>query len=400
MLYNYEVLTKEGKKEIGGIEAASQDVASDILHRRGFVVISIKQKRTPFYFRRLRFLERIGPKEVMIFSRQLATLFEAKVPLVQSLHTLADQTTNPYFRERITKIVNDIEAGTTFSESLSRHPDIFSPLYYNMVKSGEAAGKLQEVLLYLADNIEREFDLRRKVISSLIYPAFVLVGFFVVSVILIVVIVPKITSILVESGQKLPFTTSLILGVSTFLRYAGIPLLVLFIAGIIVLWNLIQIPRFKKIADAFLIDIPILGDLFRKIYLARFANSLSTLMTGGLPIIQAMQISADVVGNSVFKEIILSAGEAVRGGALISSVFDVSPEIPPLVTQMIAVGEKTGKLDQVLLSLAKFYRREVDAALDVLVSLIEPILIVVLGIGVGFLVAAVLVPVYNLAGTF
>lgn len=400
MLYNYEVLTKEGKKEIGEIEAANQDVASDILHRRGFVVISIKQKRTPFYFRRLGFLERIGPKEVMIFSRQLATLFEAKVPLVQSLHTLADQTTNPYFRERITKIVSDIEAGTTFSESLSRHPDIFSPLYYNMVKSGEAAGKLQEVLLYLADNIEREFDLKRKVISSLIYPAFVLVAFFVVSIILIVVIVPKITSILVESGQKLPFTTSLILGVSTFLRYAGIPLLVLFIAGIIVLWNLIQIPRFKKIADAFLIDIPILGDLFRKIYLARFANSLSTLMTGGLPIIQAMQISADVVGNSVFKEIILSAGEAVRGGALISSVFDVSPEIPSLVTQMIAVGEKTGKLDQVLLSLAKFYRREVDAALDVLVSLIEPILIVVLGIGVGFLVAAVLVPVYNLAGTF
>ncbi|MBI2451199.1 MAG: type II secretion system F family protein [Parcubacteria group bacterium] len=400
MLFHYEVLTKEGKREEGEIEAANQDVAVDLLHQRGFVIASISSKQVPFYLQRLKIFERISQKEVMIFSRQLATLFEAKVPLVQSLHALADQTTNFYFRERIQKIVSDIEGGTTFSESLSRHPDIFGPLYYNMIKSGEVAGKLQEVLLYLADNIEREFDLKRKVISSLIYPAFVLTGFFIVAAIMIVVIVPKITGVLLESGQELPFSTSLILGVSTFLRYAGLPLLILLIGGVILLVNLIQVPRFRKIFDAFLIDVPILGDLFRKIYLARFANSLGTLMTGGLPIIQAMQISADVVGNSVYKEIILSAGEAVRGGRFISAVFDVSPEIPPLVTQMIAVGEKTGKLDQILTSLAKFYRREVDAALDVLVSLIEPVLIVILGIGVGFLVAAVLVPVYNLAGVF
>ena len=401
MQFSYQVRTRQGDVKSGTVEAQSRDAAIDVLQRSNFIIIDLEgADATPFFARRIKLFKRVPRKEVVIFSRQISTLFEAKVPLLESLKTMMDQTSNPTFKDALLDIVKSVDAGASLSKALAGHRKIFSEFYVNMVKSGEASGKLEEVFKYLADGLEREYYLLQKVRGAITYPAFIVFGFVSVMFVMMVWVVPNLTSILKETGAEMPLLTRAVIGVSdAFASYWWLIIMVLLslVGG---LWYYVITPRGRALWHAVQLKIPLFGGMFRKFYLARMADSLSVLIQGGLPIVEAIEITADVVRNGVFRAILLETAEQVKKGNTISSVFRVKKDIPVMVTQMVFVGEETGKLDSTLKAAANFYHKEVTVMMDNLVTLIEPILILLLGVGVAILLVAVLMPMYNIAQNF
>lgn len=402
MKFNYNARTPEGELRSGSIEAATLDIAIASLQRRSMIIISIKPEEdsVPFYAKSFALFEHVKQKDIVVLSRQLSTLFEAKVPVVESLKIITSEMDSPLLRMEITGVLDDIQGGAAMSQAMTRHPRVFSPFYINMVKSGEESGKLDEIFTYLADYLERSYELTTRARNALIYPAFVLVAFVAVMVLMLTVIVPNLATILQETGQELPIYTKIIIGLSDFLRNFG--LLIFLVLGLAVafVWRYIQTDVGRFALHRFQINIPIIGNLYRRLSLSRIADNLQTLISGGIPVVRAMEITAEVVGNDVYRNIILDSIESIKGGSSISNALGKYEDIPPLLTQMIRIGEETGRLDHILKSLATFYRKEVNNLVDNLVNLIEPILILVLGLGVGLLVAAILVPLYGVTGSF
>lgn len=400
MKYNYFARTKEGIIQTGTIEAVSQAAAIQALQAHQLVVIRIEPARQgPLLARKIKFFERVKDKELVLFSRQLAILISSDVPLVQSLKTLTQQTDNVYFEEVLFKISNDVEGGLIFSKALAKYPKIFSPLYINLIKSGEVAGQLKESLEYLADHLEKDYYLRSRVKGAMIYPAFILSTFIIIGIIMLITVVPQLISLLEETGQELPLPTKIFIGVSTFLRTWGWLIGIIFIGGLIAFWRWVMTPLGRDFWDKLILKLPIFGKILQQTYLARLAENLSTLIKGGLMIMQALTVTGEVVGNTVYRRIIFQARDEVRIGNTISSVLGKHPkQFPPLVIQMMQTGEKTGRIEFILKNLASFYTKEVDAIVGNLTQIIEPILIIALGLIVGGLVAAVLMPIYNLAG--
>lgn len=398
MQFKYKARTPAGEQREGLIEARMMDAAIEALHRANLIVTAIKPaEETSLFKTDLKIFGGIKQRDVVIFSRQLSTLFQAKVPVMQSLRTLAAETGNAQFQKIIGEILDDVSGGSSLSQSMAKHPAAFSRFYISMIRAGEESGKLEEVFSYLADYLERSYTLTSKARNALMYPAFVLAAFIGVIVVMLIVVIPRLTSIFSELGQEVPFYTQIIIAVSSFLRHYGVFLLVVLAALGVVGWRFLKTQRGIEIFDEVKIRVPIVGLLMKKIYLARLTDNLSTLILAGIPIIRALEITADVVVNEVYRKIIFDAVESVKAGNTISYSFDKYREIPALVTQMIRIGEESGKLDFILKNTSGFYQRDVDNLLENFVSLIEPILIVILGIGVGGLVAAVLVPLYNLA---
>lgn len=400
-IFNYQARSKEGDVQAGRVEAPNKKTAAEILHRHGLVVIVIEEmKETPIYARRLKFFEKIKAKDLVIFTRQLTTLFEAEVPLVIALQTVARQTENLSFREKIFEISADVEGGSSFSGAISQHSDVFSDFYVQMTRAGEVSGKMDEVLGYLANHIERDYEVASKVKGAMIYPAFVISGFVIAVSVMMVFVIPNLTSVLEQSGQDLPALTNIIIGSSVFVRSYWYIMLIALVGGAIFFARYIKTEKGKEIWDRVQLNLPIFGGILRKVYLFRFSESLSTLIEGGLPITRALSISAEVTGNTVYKNIIKEAQEQVRGGGRIGESLLANKDIPPLVTQMVSVGEQAGKLVAVLKNVARFYQKDVDNAVDNIASLIEPILIVIMGLGVGLLVAGIMLPIYNMVGAF
>ena len=398
MQFNYQGRTPEGEARSGVVEARSLDAAVEVLQRSNVIVTEVRPAgAAPLLGRRLAFFDRVSSRDLVIFSRQLSTLFQAKVPVTQSLRTLAAETESVGLREAAGTILDDVSGGASLSQALGRHPDIFSRFYISMVRAGEEAGKLEEVFLYLADYLERTYALVSKARNALMYPAFVLVAFIGVIIVMLVVVIPRLTAIFADLGQAVPLYTRIIIAISQFLQAWGIVLLMLVAVAAVAAWRYARTARGRLGFDPLKIQLPIIGNLLRKIYLTRLADNLSTLIVAGIPIIRALEITADVVSNRVYQQIINDAAESVKAGNTISVSFEKYREIPPLITQMIRVGEESGKLDFILKSAAGFYQRDVDNLLENFVSLIEPALIIFLGLGVGVLVAAVLVPLYNLS---
>ena len=399
MQFNYQARNKEGEVQIGMIEASGKEVAASLLQKFGLYVTLLEaSEEKPIWARKIKLFERISRKEIVLFSRQLSILFKSEVPLLEALRTLSKQLKSP-FREEIMKIAEEIEGGTRLSQALSQHPKIFSPFFVGMVKSGEASGKLSEALLYLADHLEREYQLNSKIKGAMIYPVFLFGVLFLVGLVMIFYVLPQMTQVLKESGQELPLLTRFVIGFADFLRTKWYLIILPVILIVFFVSRYIKTKEGKKSLDKFSLKVPLLGSFLKMINLARFAENLSTLISGGLPIAQALEITAEVVGNTSYKEIILETREAVRRGETISSVLEKYPQIvSPLVTQMTIVGERTGQLDNALKNVVDFYQKEVDRGVDNFLGLIEPILIVFLGLVIGGFLAAVLLPLYNLGG--
>ena len=398
MLYKYEATTPEGETKTGTIEAASRDIAIAALQRRSLIIIGLEETGKGFFFsREFTFINRVKPRDIVILSRQLSTLFEAKVPVLTSLQLLASETENPALRKKLSELLDDIQGGASISEAMSRQPAVFSKFFASMVRSGEESGKLDEVFSYLASYLERNYELTSKARSALVYPAFIIVAFVAVIILMLMMVIPQLSSILKETGQELPVYTKFIIGVSDFLRDYGVFALIALILGLIALFFYYRTPQGKFAFSRFQISIPYLGDLFKKLYLGRIMDNLETLLSSGISAVRSLELTSEVIENDIYRKILLESVTSVKSGSSISESFSRYEEMPGLVIQMVRVGEETGKLAFVLKTLSHFYKREVDTAIETLMSLIEPALIIVLGGGVGLLVAGILGPIYNIS---
>lgn len=400
MTYKYQSRNQDGQLINGIIEASSEEAAVELLQKQRLIIINITPDTTPIYKRNINFFQRVSNYDLVVFSRQLSFLFGAKIPLVQALQTLSDQTINPKFKKIINEITRNVDAGMSLSKSMAMHKDIFSGFYISLIKSGEIAGKLEEVLNYLADFQEREYILLHKIKSSLSYPIFVVFTFSIVIILMFVYVVPQLTGVFKETGVELPLTTKAIIFISDTLRNYYIIFIVFIFALIGGLMYFKKTEYGKNFIDRLKLKIPYFNTLFQKLYLSRFADTFSTMIVGGLPIAQALEITSEVINNTVFRDILLEAESQVKKGSMISVTLKKYQEIPPLFVQMISIGEVTGKLDLTLKNLAGFYQKEIDSTVDNIVSLIEPVLIVVLGIFVAIFVISLLLPIYNVAQTF
>ena len=397
MLYRYEATTTDGQKESGTIEAANIDIAVSSLQRRNLIIISIKPaEKQPFWKRNVTFLERIKQRDIVILSRQLSTLFEAKVPVLDSFKILAAEMENPALKRVLNELVQEIQGGMSMSSAMARHPEVFSKFYVSMVKSGEQSGKLDETFSYLADYLERSYELASRAKSAFIYPIFVIVVFLLVMVLMMVFVVPKLTDIIEEMRQEIPFYTQVVIAISEFLRNFGVFILLVLAVGIFFAWRYSKTPKGKALVSRIQLSIPFFGTLYRKFYLSRITDNLETLLSSGIPAVRALEITSEVVGNKVYEDILLDSANSVKGGNSISDSFSRFDIIPSLVTRMVKIGEESGKLNYILKVLAKFYKQEVDNTVRNLVSLIEPVMIIVLGIAVGFLLLSILGPIYSM----
>ena len=399
MLFIYKALDSGGRPMNGSIDALNIEVAINALQRRGFSIGSIVPASKEAFFKRdLAFWKRVSSKDVVILSRQISTLFEAQVSALRVFRLLAAETTNQILRNLLVEVSDEIQAGSSISKALSKHPQAFSSFYVSMVRSGEEAGKLDQIFGYLADYLERTYEVTSKAKNALVYPVFVILTFIAVMVLMFTTVIPSISAILVESGQAIPIYTRAVLAISSFFVNYGWLLLILVIAGGLFLWQFVKTPKGRYAFSEFKIKVPYIGTLFRKLYLSRIADNMHTQLSAAIPIVKSLEITAEVVDNAVFENALALATEAVKGGSSIADAFAKSSVIPGIMIQMIKVGEESGELGSILETMARFYRREVTNAVDTLVSLIEPALIILLGLGVGFLLAAVLMPIYNIAG--
>lgn len=400
MQFYYRIRTQKGDVRTGTLEAAHRDGAVAILQRNNFIIVSLEEKSPMPLLAFLKDFFGVSPKEIVIFSRQMSTLLEAKVSILESLKTMMDQTSDIVFKDVLLDIIKNVDAGAPLSKAFLAHENVFSTFYVSMLKSGEVSGRLEEIFGYLADYLERRYYIRQKVKGAITYPAFIIVAFIAVFFIMMIWVVPNLTNTLKETGTELPFLTELVIGFSdSVVVYWWIYIGVLLggIGGII---YFIHTPQGKSFWHRLQLHLPILGMMYKKFYLAQVADNLSILVHSGIPIVQAIEITAEVVYNEVYKEILVETQEEVRKGNTISSVLRKKTEVPLMVTQMIYVGEEAGKLDKTLRVTADFYNREVTALTDNLVALIEPLLIVFLGIGVGILLVAILMPMYDVARSF
>ncbi|MEW5908145.1 MAG: type II secretion system F family protein [Patescibacteria group bacterium] len=401
MLYKYEVSTPEGERQSGTIDSATMEIAINALQKRNLIIISIKpiEESLPIWKRETNFFQRVKSKDVVILSRQLSTLFEARVPTLESFKLLSKESENPLLRKKLSQVIEDIQGGIPMSQAMAKHSDVFSKFYVNMVRSGEESGKLEEVFNYLADYLERIYELTSKAKNAMFYPAFVIVAFIVVLVLMMVVVVPKLSVVLTETGQSLPIYTRIVLALSDFLRNLLPFILIGLVAVIFLLWRFYKTQRGKITFARFQLTVPYVGSLFKKIFLARISDNLNTLLSSGIPLVRSLEITADVVGNEIYKKILIDSMEAVKGGNPLSESLSKSEFIPHLLSRMMKIGEETGKLNFVLGTIARFYRREVDSAVENLISLIEPMLIIFIGGAVGLLMISILGPIYNMAGS-
>jgi type IV pilus assembly protein PilC len=399
MLFRYQVSTPAGEKQQGEIEAPNVDLAIASLQRRGLVILDIQSAESRLgklshYFT---FNTKVKLKEIVFLSRQISTLFEAKVSALAAFQLLAGEAESPVLRNALTAVVDDLNAGLFISAALAKHPRIFSDFYVNMVKAGEESGKLAETFNFLSGYMERSYALVSKAKNALIYPAFIICSFVVVMILMLVYVIPKLSAILLETGQEIPIYTKVVLWISAFFVNYGIFFLILVALITYFLIRYLRTQSGNASLSSFKLSVPYVGDLYKRLYLSRIADNLSTMVTSGISMVRALEITASVVDNVVYKAILDKAAEAVKSGKQISAVFYEYPEIPTIMVQMIRVGEETGKLGFILDTLSRFYQREVFAAVDTLVDLIEPAMIVLLGLGVGILLTSVLVPIYNVA---
>lgn len=397
--FKYEALDSQGKAQSGVVNAASQDAAIDSLQRRGLTLTAIKgegQGGLLGSLNSITLFAGISSRELVLLSRQIATLFEAQVSALRIFRLLAEQAEKPFLRQVLTEVSDDLQSGTSISKSLAKHPKVFSDFYVNMVRAGEESGKLDQTFLFLADYIDRSYEVTSKVRNALIYPGFITLTFIAVMTLMLTVVIPKIGSILTDNGGSLPVYTQIILNLSSFLVSYGIFILIALIIGGYFLWRYAQTPPGKIAVSRLKIDIPYIGNLYQKLYLTRIADNMHVMLTSGISAVRALEITANVVDNQVYQGILNEALEGVKAGQSMSQVFaQYRREIPPIMVQMLQIGEETGEMGNILDRMAKFYQREVNAAVDTLVALIEPALIILLAVGVGFLLASVLLPIYN-----
>jgi type II secretory pathway component PulF len=392
--YNFEAKNSQGKMVTGTLVAVDQHAAEKILNQNDLEKVTLVSRENKLDFSMLR---RVSIRDKAIFSRQLSTMLSSGFPILQSLSVIILQTENETFKTAIGQMISELEEGHSFSSALSKHPKIFSQVFVNVVRAGETSGKLAEVLLKLADTTEKDYDFSNKVRGALLYPLFLVGAMIVIGVIMMVKVIPSLESVFTESGATLPWTTRAIVAISHFIIGYWYVLIILILGIIVFCYFYFRTEQGKRQWDLFKLRVPVFNGLIKTIYMTRFASTLGLLVKSGIPILEAIRISADAMNHSIYEDELKQVRVEVEKGISISAAMSKSSYFLPMVSQMIGVGEKTGNLDEVLESLAKFYTNESDTQIKSLVSLIEPVLIIIIGIGIAIMVFSIIVPIYNLA---
>lgn len=387
---------------MGYVEAVNREAAFNILIGHELFILSLESAEVqPWYASFLAFFKRVKKTDVMIFTRQFATMLGAKIAISDSLKTLYNQTRNPLLKEVIFEVSSDIDAGLSLSQAFEKHSQVFSEFYVNLIRSAEVTGRVEEAMDFLADYLEKEIALISKVRNALIYPAFILVLSFIVGGILIGLVFPQLKIVFEEAGTQLPYITSALFAIGDFIRNWWLAILIALMIFIFVLLDYFRSPEGRVVLDQFGINLPGIGRLFKNLYITRFAEATRVLIKGGIPITQSITIAGHTVGSMIYRDALHEIAERVKQGELLSQAMSEKEfYFPILAWQMIAVGEQTGKLEEMLERISFFYSREVDNMVSNLVELIQPTIMVIIGLMVGLLFASVLIPIYNLVQAF
>jgi len=380
------------------MEAANEASVRSQLRRQQIMAIKIQAKPKDV-FQSLSFLKRRGvkEKEIVVFTRQFATMIDAGLPLVQCLEILSSQQTNKTFKEILLKVKGDVEAGSTFAEALKKHPRVFNELFCNLVAAGEAGGILDTILNRLATYIEKTMNLKKKIKGAMVYPAVVMTVAIGVVVLLLAFVIPIFQKMFTDMGATLPPFTQLIINLSEFVRRFWALLIILLFALGMGFRYYYHTEKGREMIDGYILDIPIFGALIKKVAIAKFTRTLGTMLSSGVPILEGLEIVARTSGNRVIEKAVLKTRASIGEGKTVAEPLGASKIFPPMVVQMISVGESTGALDSMLGKIADFYDDEVDAAVSALTSLLEPLLMVFLGSAIGALVIAMYLPIFQMA---
>jgi len=399
MKFTFKAKNKQGELKEGSVEALNDEGAIEVLQQNGLFPIYIREEKggEDVIKAFLKYFDRVNDKELMIFFKQLSILIEAKVPIVVSLTSIKEETKNLYFRKILEDVISDIQDGLPLSDALKKHKTVFSILATNIIRAGEASGNLKKSVDYVAKNIEKNYLLYTKIRSAMLYPLIILVVFFVIGFLFITFIIPRLTAVVKSLDVTLPWYTEMTITVSDFMAkywWANSLIIIGVIGGF---FYYIKTDNGKREWDEVKLKMPLIGPIFQKLYIARFADNLNVLLEGGLPIIRSIFLTSSVINNSVYQGIILKMADEVKIGGSMSDVLRKSGHIPPIVSQMVKIGEESGEIDLVLRYIAKFYEQEVDVAAKNMSTLIEPIMMVIIGIAVGVLVFLILMPIYDVA---
>lgn len=400
MQFKFKATTREGEVKRGKIEAIDKEAATKLLQTNDLVPLELKEVKQSASISGVleRMTSSITQKDLLLFYRQLSTLVGAKIPIAPALRTIHNQTQNAQLRIVVTEVAADVEDGMAISESFAKHENVFTTLAVSMIRAGELSGNLQGAIDFVAESAEQNYQLKSKVRGALMYPVFVISVAMVIGFLTMTWILPKLTQVIKDLDVEIPWYTHLMIKIGDFMQAYWWAVLVVIFALIGAMIYYARSEDGSKEWDRIKLHIPVVGQLFQYVYITRFAENLSVLLKGGIPIVRALIVVGDVVDNIVYKNIILKAAQDVKVGGEINKEFFRHEEFPPMVSSMIKIGEETGRLSEILEDVARFYNAEVDQITRNLSSIIEPILIVVLGIGVGVLVFSVLLPIYNIAG--
>nr|AQQ74997.1 hypothetical protein [uncultured bacterium] len=400
MLFNYTAVDEQGAQREGTIDAVSIDLAITALQRRGLIISAIDpvdDKKKLNFQMNISLFGGIKGSDIVMLSRQMTTLFEAQVSALRAFQLLAAEARTPKLAEVLTAIASDVQGGSQISTALSRHPEVFSNFYVNMVRAGEEAGKLDETFLFLADYLDRNYEITSKAKNALIYPAFIVGTFVVVIGLMMTMVIPRLAVMLEEVDQAVPIYTKIVIGMSTVVADYALLWLIFMLVGGFFLYRYVKTESGYAMASRARLAVPVIGGIYKKLYLSRIADNLSTMLKSGIQMLRGLEITGSVVEDPTYERVLTEAATDVKAGLPVSEAFRKHPEIPGIVVAMIKIGEETGNMGNILDSMAKFYRREVNNAVDTLVSLIEPVMIVALGVSVAILLASVLMPIYNIA---
>ncbi|MDD4610863.1 MAG: type II secretion system F family protein [Patescibacteria group bacterium] len=399
-IFKYKASDSEKNLVAGLVEAPTESLAAEILRDNNLEVIYLGPDKGKKINLNISLFNRIKTKDLVIFSRQFSVMVSANVAIVQALGIVAEQTENEKLKSVITEISDEVDGGARLSEAMSKKSKVFSEFFVSVIKSGETSGKLDEVLNYLADEMEKDFDMMSKIKGAMIYPIFLFCTLVVVGALMMIKVIPQLTAVMIESGAPLPMATKILIGISDFLVSYWWLFLIILVAAVVGFRFYAKTISGKRTIDHLKLKLPLFGNLLKNIYLVRFSRSMHTLILGGVTISKSLEVAADVVDNEIYKELIIETLKEVENGNTISGVFAASPEVPKMVSQMLSVGEKTGKLDLVLAKVTDFYTRDINNTVNNLMSLMEPVIMVIMGIAVAVMVAAIILPMYNMASAF
>lgn len=399
MKFIFKAKDQQGKVREGKVEALSHEKAVKIIEENGMTPVYVldENKQSKWLLDLAEVLEGATQKELMIIFRELSTLISARVPIVSSINAIADQSENRFLKSVLKELAGDISEGMTISEAMGKHPRVFSPFVVSMTKAGEISGNLQKSIDFVADNIEKNYQLTSKIKGALFYPVFVIGAAAIFGFVAVTFILPKLMGVFTDMQIDIPWYTKILMGLSTFMQSYWWAVLIIVIGGAASAIYYLRTEAGRKEWHRVQLGLPIVGKLYTSLYVARFARNFSVLLTGGIPIVHSLAVVADVVNNSVFRALIIRAADEVKTGGNVSDVFARSNVMPPILTRVLKIGEETGKTSEVLQSIAGFYETETDNMAKNLASLIEPVMIVGLGIGVAILVFAILLPIYDIA---